>query len=343
MIRRLLYLFFLVLVAILIVTRFTELEDIAATILQADWRFLAVAFAVQLFLLLNNGFYFWTLYNGLGIRERTLRLTLLSSAGFAVGVLTPVAGTTSLAVFVADGRLKGLPSGKITVAGVLSLLYDYLAFLAILALGLIIFFRRNILSARELVPTAILAAMAGGITYFIVVGLRSEVTLGNSLAKMTRLGNRMLKPLLRKEIFKEENAVKFAHETVEGLQELRKKSKLAIILPFVPSFVHKLLLMFILFLVFKAYQAPFSPGTIIAGFGIGYLFVIVSITPAGLGVVEGTFPLALTALGVPLGTAVIITLTYRAVTFWFPFLIGLWSLRRVLKPTRNENPTPSEI
>ena len=89
----------------------------------------------------------------------------------------------------------------------------------------------------------------------------------------------------------------------------------------------KALLISILFLMFLAFKVPFSVGTLIAGFSIGYLFLIVSPTPAGIGVVEGALTLALNSLNVSLGAAAVLTLAYRGITFWVPLLGGMLAFR----------------
>jgi len=47
-----------------------------------------------------------------------------------------------------------------------------------------------------------------------------------------------------------------------------------------------------------SFEIPFSAGAIIAKFSLAYLFLIVSPTPSGIGIVEGLMPLALTSLNV---------------------------------------------
>ncbi len=85
--------------------------------------------------------------------------------------------------------------------------------------------------------------------------------------------------------------------------------------------------MCVLLSIFLAFQVPFSAGTIIGGFAISYLFLIVSPTPSGIGIVEGVMPLALSSLRVEWSQAVIITLAYRGITFWIPLGIGALALR----------------
>jgi len=83
----------------------------------------------------------------------------------------------------------------------------------------------------------------------------------------------------------------------------------------------------ILAMTFMAFGVPFSIGTIVAGFASAYLFLIVSPTPYGIGVVETLLPLALTSLSVAWEDSVIITLVYRGITFWLPLFLGGLSFR----------------
>ena len=85
--------------------------------------------------------------------------------------------------------------------------------------------------------------------------------------------------------------------------------------------------MLVLMCIFLAFQIPFSAGTIIGGFAISYLFLIVSPTPSGIGIVEGVMPLALSSLRVPWSQAMIVTLAYRGITFWIPLGLGAIAFR----------------
>jgi len=85
-----------------------------------------------------------------------------------------------------------------------------------------------------------------------------------------------------------------------------------------------------------AFKVPFSAGTVIGGFAISYLFLIVSPTPAGIGIVEGIMPLALSSLHVPWSQAVIITLAYRGITFWVPLGVGGIAFQILNRETKAE-------
>jgi hypothetical protein len=57
------------------------------------------------------------------------------------------------------------------------------------------------------------------------------------------------------------------------------------------------------------------------------LFVLISPTPSGIGIVEGLMPVALSSLRVDWSQAVIVTLLYRALTFWLPLGLGAVAVR----------------
>jgi uncharacterized protein (TIRG00374 family) len=123
----------------------------------------------------------------------------------------------------------------------------------------------------------------------------------------------------------------FAHDAAEGIRCL-PRSREAFLLPFALALSSKALMISVLFLVFLAFKVPFSVGTLIAGFSIGYLFVIASPTPSGLGVVEGALTLALRSMWVPLEEAAVVVLAYRGYTFWLPLIVGSISFRHIAGP-----------
>lgn len=58
------------------------------------------------------------------------------------------------------------------------------------------------------------------------------------------------------------------------------------------------------------------------------VFYVVSITPGGIGVVEGVIALVYTSLGVPADKAAVITIAFRGLSFWLPMLVGFILIRK---------------
>jgi phosphatidylglycerol lysyltransferase len=84
-----------------------------------------------------------------------------------------------------------------------------------------------------------------------------------------------------------------------------------------------------LYLLFLAFNQPIGIGALVAGYAVCILFWIVSITPQGIGIVEGVMALTLTSLGIPGAVATTVTLAFRGLTFWIPLLLGFLAVQRM--------------
>jgi len=83
-----------------------------------------------------------------------------------------------------------------------------------------------------------------------------------------------------------------------------------------------------LYALFLGYQQPVGFGPLLAGYAMGILFWIVSVTPQGVGVVEGVMTLVFASLGIPASGAAVIALAFRGLTFWLPLAVGFFLFRR---------------
>jgi len=316
----------LLLAIALILFSSSELENIAKTLQHSNWRFLVAALIVELIWMYNVATTFRLLYRMVGLEEKSRHLLLVATAANFVNVIAPSVGIGGMAVFLDDATRRNHSAGRVTVVGVLYLLFDYAAFLCVLALGLIVLFRRNNLNAGEITASFILLAIAGTLAFLLYLGYRSASELGKALAWITRLVNRLMRPFIHRDYLQEERAHFFAQEVAEGLSLIRGKRR-ELVWTFLFSLNNFALLICVFAFTFLALGTPFSVGTLVGGFSIGYLFLVVSPTPSGLGVVEGMLALALNTLRVKWEAAVLITLTYRAVTFWFPLGVGAIAFR----------------
>lgn len=316
----------LVLAIYLIYSRFAEAQQVVQTLQEGHFLWLGLAVLTQLAWLVNLAATYRLVYRLLGMeRSLTGLLSLVVTSNF-VNVAAPSAGVGGIAIFVSDARRRGLSTARVTVAWALSLLLDYISFLCVLALGLVVLIRRHRLDPGSLSAAAILLLVALGLAGLLVLGARSAQTLARVLVLLARFINRLFFPFLRREYLSEVRADAFAAEMAEGLSALRAHWR-AYMGPVALALLGKALLIGVLCFTFMAFGQPFSAGTVIAGFSIGYLFLIVSPTPSGLGFVEGILPLTFVALGVPRASAVLITLAYRGLTFWLPFGYGFVAFR----------------
>ena len=305
---------------------FSELETIMQTLQKAHLGYFILAIFIQLLWFITTSRMYQSIYHLLGMDESIFTLSRIATAANFINVVAPTAGVGGIALFASEARRRGHPTGKVTVAAALFLLLDQAAFLCVLALGLIVLVRRNDLDASEISASLFLLGIAVTYAFVLYLGYRSEEKLGNLLGKIARAINRIVKFFRKDEYLSESRAHEFAHEVSEGFLGLTERPS-SLVRPILWGILDKVLLMCILVCAFLSFEVPFSAGTIIAGFSIAYLFLIVSPTPSGIGIVEGLMPIALTSLNVDWSQAVVITLSYRTVTFWVPFGIGAWAFR----------------
>jgi hypothetical protein len=326
--RRFLIALVLLLTVFFVFSRLTEVSDVWHTLGKGDWRWLALAAAVQGAWLLNVAASLRAIYRLLGVHEHIGHLIPVAAAANFVNVVAPSMGMGGMAIFVVDGQRRNLPSGRVTTGVAMYVVYDYLGFLVVLALGLGILFQRGQLGTADIAAAAFFAATAIVLGALVYAGMRSAERLEHLLTSLGHLVNRLLRPILRRDYLSMARAHRFAVEVSQGLHAARK-SRGGLALPAALALSNKALMISILFLVFVAFSQPFTVGTLVAGFSIGYLFLIVSPTPSGIGFVEGAMTLVLNSLGVPLAAAAIVTLAYRGITFWLPLLYGMVAFRLV--------------
>jgi len=331
----------LLLGVIFLASNFTEVEQITVTLQRGDWRFILLSVLLVLIWLVNMAASFKTIFHVIGTEESLGRLLVLTTAATFINVIAPSGGIGGMSVFIAEARQKGKTGARALVAGALFVIFDYLGLFALLGLGLIVLFRRNILGGTEITASIILFFMFTGMSLLLYLGFKSEQALADALAWIARAGNRLLKPFRRRKEFSEEGARSIAHDAVGGLNELRNRP-LELIYPLLLALSNKLILLLIFFLTFKAFQVPASIGTLIAGTSLSHLFLIVSPTPYGLGIVEGILTLVLRSMYIPVSDALVITIAYRGVIFWVPLILGAIAFRWVGKPAEKDPNTSSK-
>jgi uncharacterized protein (TIRG00374 family) len=311
---------------VFVILRLSELKNILDTLHRSNYRWLIAAIIIEILWLFNSASGYGSIFHLVGIKEKTSHLVLVATAANFVNVIAPSVGIGGMAVFLDDATRQNHPTGRVTVVGVLYILFDYLAFFCVLALGFLVLIRRNNLNAGELTAAAILLAIAAGVAFLLYLGYKSAERLGSALAWLARLVNRIMRPFIHRNYIQEKRARSFALEMAEGIAMLRGKRK-ELLWPFLFALNNFVLLIGVLACTFLAWGTPFSVGTLVGGFAISYLFLIVSPTPSGLGVVEGVMTIALNTLRVEWAAAALITLTYRFITLWFPLAVGAIAFR----------------
>ena len=310
----------------LVIFSFSELQDVVLTLQQANFWFVILALVAEVGWMLILGAIFHSIYSLLGLQETHGRLTLLALASTLLGVVTTNAAVGGLAMFVADGRRRGHPTGKVTVAGALYLLLDYAAFFCVLGLGIVVLIRRNHLGAVEISASMILLAAAWGLGLMLYLAYRSPAALGRLLAQLAHIINRVVHPFIHRQYLSEARAHEFAAESHPGWEACPEKPR-SLIRPLLLALANKI----------RADDHPDAqlPGLRSAVLGGDHRGRLCGRVPVrnrlpdarGCRPGRGRDGVALRTLGVDFSQAVIITLAFRGLTFWLPLAAGALAFR----------------
>lgn len=317
--------------AIALSHRLGNLGELAATLQAARPLPLILALALQAATLWNQPALYAALYRMLGLGTRWRELAPVVWAGHFVNVATPSAGLGGTALLLADGRRRGLDPARVSLANTLYFLFNFAWFAVLLAFGLAALWLWHDLKPYESGAAGLLFA---GLTLAAIalawVGQAPD-SLENFSTRATQRLNRMTRWLLSRDIVDPGSVSGFIHEFAEAIRALRRPHG-RLLLPVLHTILVDGLEILVLAACFWAFPGGghVTPALIVAGYAIGTLFLILSITPQGLGVVEGVMTATFVSLGVPLERATIVILAYRGLSFWLPLAAGAVASKNVL-------------
>lgn len=309
-----------------IISRFTELQEVLLVLQKGNWLWLGAAFVLLIAWILVTAATFKSLFSLVGVNKSLWQVLRLFLAVNFINLAAPSAGMSGMVVFYSDAQKNGHSTARIMVGSALFLIFDYCGLLTIIFFGLIILAFYKVLWAFEIFAFILFLLFVSTMILVVYLASRSKERLTRLLLKVTGFINHRTEFLFKKAFINEERVIRFAEEVSEGVKAIQNLRH-AWLRPAGLTILNKLLLLSILGMMFFAFGTPVTPGQLIAGFSIAYLFVIISPTPAGIGIVEGLLTLALSSLAVPIEAAAVITLSFRGYTFWLPFLFGMISFR----------------
>jgi len=312
-----LLLVFLLFAVIFVVARLAEIEQMGRLLASISSIYLILALLAEGLWLLIATLIYQRNFFIVGIREGFRHTFFLSTSANFANVITPSWGMAGLAVFWADAEHRGYPKGSATVVGTLYMIFEYCSLLLVIALGFFSLLKRSLLGWPLISSALVLFGFVIFMVYMLFLGMRYPEKFRGFFMGASKLLNKLVRFIIRREFLPLRSAETFSDTAIESIVLLKSQwRKLA--LPFGLALLNKIVLITILMLMFIAFKEPFTPGILIAGFSLCYLFFYASPTPAGIGIVEGVMTLALKSLGIPLASATLITLAFRGFTFWLP-------------------------
>jgi phosphatidylglycerol lysyltransferase len=210
----------------------------------------------------------------------------------------------------------------------LQLTSDFTAFALLLIPGMAYLSFEHDLKPYEILAAIILLLTTLGLTVILLMGIWKPDWLRWLFGWSQRTANWFYGRLSRSLVLADDWAQKNAEEFTQASAAVAGHPFRLIRTVGIALLAH-LLDLASLYILFTAFRQPVGLGTLVAGYAVGILFWIVSITPQGIGVVEGVMVLTFTSLGIPGAVAATVALAFRGLTFWLPMILGYFAVQRM--------------
>lgn len=325
-IKKLLYWGGMIFFVVWISTRAADFEQVVELVQQANWVWLIVAVILETLYLLVYSFLIHRSLRVAGIKISYLNAFVGYISAIFFSVATPFGGAgTFLYQAKSFSKGKSRTFGAAISAIVLSSLAFYIGFLIILAPSLILLDDLN----SYLFSLSILAGLA---LLLIVIVMYVSILFANhrpiSLKKLFFKVKRVYQKLGRisdESIFalKDDVLENNLHDFIISAKAIRNiNERTSVIKIFIIGFLSNLLQIVILWTVVMAFGVEVSLTGLVITYSVFYLFSVISPTPQGIGFVEGLMQIILVSLGVPGGASFVLTIMFRALTAWYPIILG---------------------
>ncbi|HHW43707.1 MAG TPA: flippase-like domain-containing protein [Desulfotomaculum sp.] len=327
---RLIYVLILFFAAAAVALHLGQTTAIRHTLQHSRWGWIAVAILLQGLFLINLSALYHAAYRMVKLPVSFGYMFRLAMSAAFVSAVVPGGTLSGTGLLVYDALRRGLDTARATLANVIFFIFDYLAFLVILFLAIFYLFGRGNLQPYELAAAALLAA-GTGILIFLLFLLGFKPTLFAALAgRLSRIAGRLFRKLKPHTPGWEKKTEEIAGRLSAALQAM-VKNRPALLRAATHAMLVEGIGLLQLQALFLAFGCGPGPGRLITGYAVGVLFMIVSITPQGVGLMEGAMTAAYTSTGVPLEQAVLVTFIYRAISLWLPVLGGFIFFKRTVK------------
>ena len=327
-IRRILLFLLLVGFTILVTSRFTSAANLLKTLTRGQWQWIAAGVATHIIYFAAYAFLYQFGFSVVGVQSKAIELLPVVFTSILVNAVAPSGGAGGAALFVDHAVHRGQNGARAAVGVVLVLIVDLGTLLPFILIGALFLYGKRDLQIYDIIGGVFFVSYIGILSSALVLARWSPATLRSIFdwlqALIRRIGSWFNHPHLVKDNWARNNANDFA-DGANAIAENPRKLGWTLLWG---GILHVINLAG-LYMFFQAFQQPVRLGTLIAGFGIGIIFFVITVIPQGVGAVEGVMSLVFTSLGISKTNAVVIALSFRGVNFWIPLLIGLIFLRRV--------------
>ncbi len=326
--RRLLLWLALFALLLIVITRFTSLAKLGSTLAAAAWPWVAAATLTHLAYFLCYAWTFKLAFAAVEVDSRWREVLPVFMASLFVNAVAPSGGASGGALWVDEANRRHRSGARTAVGLLLQLMVDMATLVPYLAYGMVYLALRHDLQTYDIVGPAMYVA---GILFFAVILFLAwwrPDGLYRLLGWTERQANRLSRRLRHHDLLKPGWADRTAKDLRGAVRAVTTHPRLLVAMLALGFALHAMNAAGLYFL-FLACGQQVRLGTLVAGFGMGIVFYVITIVPQGLAAVEGVMALVFTSLGVPNARAVAVVLVFRGLNYWLPLLAGAFFIHKV--------------
>ncbi len=327
--RRLLLWIVLIGFTILVITQFTTLRMLAATLVRGQFQWLIAAALLQVVYYLVYSFQYKLGFATVEVQSRVVELVPVLFASIFLKAVVPSGGVAGLAVFVDDATRRGQSAARAAEGALLVLVADLTTMVPLIAYGIYYLSIGGVLEAYQWIASTLFVLFVGALAGFLVLGKFQPARLHRLFQwAQDRINYIATSVFKRPPLLPPEWAIGQATEYCGAACDIAEHPvPLARTLGI--AFAAHVVNVASLYSVSIAYRAPLPIGAMVAAFAMDIVFSVINIIPHGLGVAEGIIALVLVSLGVPSTSALAIAIVFRGLNVWLPLAIGFFFINRV--------------
>ncbi len=256
-----------------------------------------------------------------------LRITLVANTA---NYLVAAGGLSGFALRMYLFVRRGIPAGSAVLISLVQTLITNLTLLVFVIGGFVLLLVSHVLVGRDLwVATVLLATFSVLVllTTVLIVRRRWRRRLLFAASMWVHVAWRRLLPT---RVPRRLALLRFQRNVNAGLDFLLDRPH-EMLVPTCYILLDWMFTLLVLHTAFVAIGHPIAMTYVIAGFAIGMFFSIVSLVPAGIGVLEGSMAAVFASLDVPLERAVVAVLIFRAAYYGLPLVASVALGRSTLR------------
>jgi uncharacterized protein (TIRG00374 family) len=296
----------------------------------ADWSFLLLAAAAQIVYFCFFIFLYQRCFKVYGVGWKFFEFLQLFLASIFAGLISFVGGALANGVFLRKARKDGVEVARVINALFLVNLADFAILFLFLIVGVVFLYAGHEVAGYEIFGLAAFTLLIVAIVFVLVIGNFRPGFLAKFFGLVRTITNAIVKPFGSKfslaESWPKEKCVEFSgisKQLTENKNALAKIAAISIL-----AHLANALTLFFCFFAF-GYRAEWE--AVVTGYGMGMLFTTITITPQGLGVVDGVIPAIFKTFGAALKVAVLSVFAFRLLSLWLPALAGFFAFNQMAR------------